>query len=272
MKTGIWKNVLNDKYYPHFPVWTWIRSVELLHQKGSQTWKNLCNTLPIILRWMAWKPGRGHSIILGKDVILGIGQGSILSNELVQSLNQKNIYFLYQATTQASEVGTRKRWISNEDLDLTLNLVEEWNNHRPLMVESGISLDNKLDKLIWTRGDSSGVILVKNIYEALSNQLWKKIQEGWRKKLWKWDCPLKIKLFIWLLEANKVLSWKNLQKRGWQGPGICIMCKNHSESTKHIFLTCPFSRSVWVDLKKALALDYGWNGVSVAESLKNWAM
>ena len=97
--------------------------------------------------------------------------------------------------TQAFGVGTRKRWISNEDLDLTLNLVEEWNNYRALMAESSISLANKPDKLIWTRGDSSGVILVKNIYEALSNQLWKKIQEGWRKKLWKWDCPLKTKLF-----------------------------------------------------------------------------
>jgi hypothetical protein len=173
----------------------------------------------------------------------------------VQSLNKKNIYFLYQATTHASGTGTRKRWISSEDLDLPLNLVEEWNNYRALLAESGISLANKPDELIWTGGDKSGVISVKNIYEALSNQLWKKNQEGWRKKLWKWECPLKIKLFTWLLAADKVLSWKNLQKRGWQGPGICVLCKNHGESTKHIFLTCLFSRSVWVDLKKALALE-----------------
>jgi hypothetical protein len=88
-KTGIWQNVLKDKYYPHFPVWTWLRSVDPLRQKGSQTWKNLCNTLPIILRWLAWKPGRGHSIILGKDVILGMGHGSFLSEELIHSLNLK---------------------------------------------------------------------------------------------------------------------------------------------------------------------------------------
>jgi hypothetical protein len=63
------------------------------------------------------------------------------------------------------------------------------------MAESGIYLANKPYELIWTGGDKLGVILVNNIYEALSNQLWKKIQEGWRKKIWKWDCPLKIKLF-----------------------------------------------------------------------------
>jgi hypothetical protein len=49
MKMGIWQSVLKDKYFPHFPVWTWLHSVDPIHHTGSQTWKNLCNTLPIIL-------------------------------------------------------------------------------------------------------------------------------------------------------------------------------------------------------------------------------
>jgi hypothetical protein len=66
---------------------------------------------------------------------------------------------------------------------------------------------------------------------------------------------MKIKLFNWLLVEDKVLSWKNLQKRGWNGPGICCLCKNHGESTKHIFLTCHFTRTVWAELKKTLNLE-----------------
>jgi hypothetical protein len=42
---------------------------------------------------VGWNPGTGHSIIIGKDVILGMGKDSILSNELVSTLNQKNVYF-----------------------------------------------------------------------------------------------------------------------------------------------------------------------------------
>jgi hypothetical protein len=36
------------------------------------------------------------------------------------------------------------------------------------LIESGISLVDKQDELIWTGGDKSGFISVKNVYEALS--------------------------------------------------------------------------------------------------------
>jgi len=100
-----------------------------------------------------------------------------------------------------------------------------------------------------------GFISVKNIYEALSNLVWKKKKGGWWKKLWNWECQMKIKLFSWLLAKDEILSWKNLQKRGWKGPGICSLCKAHSESTKHIFFKCPFTRSVWEELKKTMKLE-----------------
>jgi hypothetical protein len=73
MKHGIWQRVLKDKYFLHVSVLTWLRSAEPVHPFGSQTWKNLRNTLPIILHWMAWKPGSGHSIISRKGCDLRPG-------------------------------------------------------------------------------------------------------------------------------------------------------------------------------------------------------
>jgi len=67
--------------------------------------------------------------------------------------------------------------VCSEDLDLLIILAEEWDHYRALLAELGISLVNKLDELIWIGGDFSGVISVKNIYEALSNILWKKNKE-----------------------------------------------------------------------------------------------
>jgi hypothetical protein len=58
---------------------TWLRSTSSATTQGSQTWKNILNSLPLVLHWLAWSPGSGHSIILGKDVILGMGKDSILS-------------------------------------------------------------------------------------------------------------------------------------------------------------------------------------------------
>jgi hypothetical protein len=56
------------------------------------------NTLPLIVHWLAWKPGSGDSIIVGKDELLGLGKDSILSVDLISCLNNKNVYFLYQAS------------------------------------------------------------------------------------------------------------------------------------------------------------------------------
>jgi hypothetical protein len=83
---------------------------------------------------------------------------------------------------------------------------------------------------------------------------------------------VKIKLFCWLIAENKILTWKNLQKRGWKGPGMCSLCKAHRESTKHLFLNCPFTRLVWDELKKSMNLEKGWNGITVVDSFKNWSV
>jgi hypothetical protein len=98
------------------------------------------------------------------------------------------------------------------------------------LIGSGVQLLDRPDELKWTGGDNSGQLTVKNVYNALATKLWKKTIGGWRKKLWSWDCPQKIKLFVWLAVENKILTWKNLQKRGWVGPGICHLCKSKRET------------------------------------------
>jgi hypothetical protein len=78
----------------------------------------------------------------------------------------------------------------------------------------GVQILNRPDELIWTGGDNSGFLTVKNVYSALTNKLWQHPIGGWRKKLWSWDCALKIKLFTWLSVDNKILTWDNIQHKG----------------------------------------------------------
>jgi hypothetical protein len=63
MHSGIWQQVLKDKYFPHTYVIMWFRSTDPSVHYGSQTWKNLINALPLLVHWLAWKPGFGVSII-----------------------------------------------------------------------------------------------------------------------------------------------------------------------------------------------------------------
>jgi hypothetical protein len=83
---------------PHLCVDLAMLSASPVSSFGSQTWKNLLNSLPLIVHWLAWKPGAGDSIIVGKDEILGMGKDSILTAELITCLNSKNVYFLFQAS------------------------------------------------------------------------------------------------------------------------------------------------------------------------------
>jgi hypothetical protein len=136
---------------------------------------------------------------------------------------------------------------------------------------SGISISDRHDELRWTGGDCSGLITTKNVYNALATELWKNKIGGWRRNLWGWDCPQKIKLFSWLLIEDKLLTWNNLQKRGWYGPGFCHLCKGNEESGIHLFVHCPFTRTVWKKIKENYKLSTGWTGTSVKDCFAIWA-
>jgi hypothetical protein len=84
--------------------------------------------------------------------------------------------------------------------------------------ESGIYLHNVEDQLLWAGGDNSGLISVRNIYTTISNTTNNINTTGWRKHLWTWKIPLKVKLFIWLADKNKISTWDNLQRKAGTVP------------------------------------------------------
>jgi hypothetical protein len=109
---------------------TWLRSADPSLLSGSQTWKNLINALPLLVHWLAWKPGSGVSIITGKDEILGMGKGSFLSTELIKHLNEHQVFYLYQARS-APTLGTNyTKWLNSLELGLEGELTYEWESYR----------------------------------------------------------------------------------------------------------------------------------------------
>ena len=64
------------------------------------------------------------------------------------------------------------------------------------------------------------------------------------KKLWKAKLPLKIKVFMWLVKLNAILTRDNLSRKGWQGDKMCSFCSS-PESTEHLFFSCVISKYCW---------------------------
>jgi hypothetical protein len=116
----------------------------------------------------------------------------------------------------------------------------QWDAFRRNLIDSGILLVDRSDELIWTGGDMSRQIIVKNVYEALSNKLWRYKIGEWRRKLWTWDCPLKLNLFVWLLVEQNLNLEKFAEKR-LEGGAVCVISAESRENQANTFLLIVYS-------------------------------
>jgi hypothetical protein len=194
MKPGIWNKVIKDKYLPHAQVVDWLRTTSNNVSYGSQTWKNLLNSLSLILQWLAWNPGSGQSIVIGRDYILGLGKYSLLSEDLIQSLNHKRIYVLYQARCNKEQGAIGTNWLTSSVLELEGDTTREWESYRLKLIGMGIHLQDRPDVLIWTGGDNSGKLSVKNVYNVVAAKLWVPKGEWLEEISLEMGLPIKIKV------------------------------------------------------------------------------
>jgi hypothetical protein len=58
--------------------------------------------------------------------------------------------------------------------------------------------------------------------------------------------PLKVKIFMWYLLRDVILTKDNLAKRNWRDSLKCCFC-HYDENIKHLFFQCKLTRSIWSD-------------------------
>ena len=86
----------------------------------------------------------------------------------------------------------------------------------------------------------SGLFMVRSMYLHLINTH----TPFGHKEIWKIKVPLKIKIFLWFLQKEVVLTKDNLSRKNWKGSQKCIGC-NLDESIQHLFLDCHYARMIW---------------------------
>ena len=64
------------------------------------------------------------------------------------------------------------------------------------------------------------------------------------KYVWKVKVPLKIKVFMWFVHKQVILTKDNLAKHNWTEPTRCSFCDRY-ETIKHFFLDCPLAKVLW---------------------------
>jgi hypothetical protein len=91
---SIWHRIIVDKYLGSLPLCNWIRRTTFQTKRASPIWKGLVASTPVILHWLRWKPGTGKEIKIGKDMIIGLEESSLLSPSLCAHLSTLNILTL----------------------------------------------------------------------------------------------------------------------------------------------------------------------------------
>jgi hypothetical protein len=140
----------------------WFRSPSFIYLSASIFWRGLMKTTQWITQWLSWSLGRGQLIEIGRDHILGMGNLAILSPSLIEALKERKYLFLHQVRSTV-ENRSNTVWLTNEDLNLHEELGKEWNLFRKNLIDFGALIQDREDELIWTGGDNSGIITVKNI-------------------------------------------------------------------------------------------------------------
>jgi len=207
---SIWNRIIADKYLGSRPLASWIRLPVFQLRSVSSFWKGLVSSIPVILHWLVWIPGNGMEIRIGSDKVLGLGDRSLLSCDLRSHLRLNNFTQLAHILKQPGGRALPDNWLDSGDLNLSDPSAAEWNLHISALKEAGITLSSRPDSLRWAGGDSTGNLTVRNLYDALLKQKYLAVDRSWFSLIWRWDIPLKIKLFIWLAGKEKSLTWDML--------------------------------------------------------------
>jgi hypothetical protein len=119
-----------------------------------------------------------------------------------------------------------------------------------------IHLTESPDTFKWSL-NHNGQFSVNSIYQAF---LGAKVVPN-NSHLWKIKVPLKIKVFLWLLYREVILTKDNLVKRNWHGNILCCFC-NNVETIHHLFFYCALAKFLW----RVIQLMFG---LSVPRNVKH---
>lgn len=113
---------------------------------------------------------------------------------------------------------------------------EDWKIYSQNVQVAGLCHMEIGDVITWAGSLSSDAVVVSETYahiislsasETIFSEFW---------SFWGRSIPTKILLFGWLVWKGKILTWDSLKRRGFQGPGRCVLCCL-AEETVHIYFS-----------------------------------
>ena len=130
---------------------------------------------------------------------------------------------------------------------LNAELADQWRAIRDTV--DSLTLSSTSDWVSW-RLNQNGKFSTKSVYKWLERS----ISGCHYRWIWRAKLPLKIKIFLWQMSQDAVLTRQIMRRRKWPGNPCCSFC-NEVESSQHLFFTCPVAKCLWRSVGVMLGTD-----------------
>lgn len=102
--------------------------------------------------------------------------------------------------------------------------------------------ENMEDKLIWN-SDKFGPFSVNKAYRAVNESSNQEMWIGW-KRIWSIQTKQRVRIFLWLLAHEKIMTNYNCWRRRLTGNPIFLVCEAHEESCLHAVHDCKQAKMI----------------------------
>nr|XP_051200174.1 uncharacterized protein LOC127313744 [Lolium perenne] len=257
--------VLKGRYFPKGDFWNSKNT-----RSASYTWRSIMQGKKLLQKGLVWRVGDGKNISIKEDnwipeetpsTICTIG--TVQQDQKVSSLIDDN---------NASWKEDKVREMFQEEIAekiLKIPISSEgckdfasWPHSKngTYTVKSGYNLARTqlfwLERSLTGRGSSSNQEIIEKVW----------------KKLWKIQCPEKMKIVLWRIAQNCLPTGDQLQTRSIPTRYDCVFC-NRSENVAHCFLLCHYVKEIWAELK--IYFDFSLNlsnFVHIEQWLLDWIL
>jgi len=112
----------------------------------------------------------------------------------------------------------------------SLSISEKQDLDDLILLLNQIDLVDGNDNVLWDL-EKSKVFSTKSLYSFITNMGVTLQNSG---SFWKIRVPLKVKIFLWQVNNDKLQNATTLKHRGWRGSHLCCLCQKQ-ETADHIF-------------------------------------
>jgi hypothetical protein len=231
---GDWQQLIKNKYLGN-------KSLTQVRKKpgDSQFWSGLMEIKDQFISMGNFKVQDGSQIRFWEDKWLGVNTLKDQYPNLYNIVRKKSVTIADVFSTRPLNVSFRRNLVAAN--------LQSW-RHLVLRI-ANIHLNKHPDVFRWTIR-SDGKFSVSSMYQSLLDS--DIIPHN--SHLWKIRVPLKIKVFLWLVYRESILTKDNLVKRNWHGNGKCCFCNDH-ETVQHLFFDCALAKFIWRIIHLACGLS-----------------